>query len=166
LGEIVARATQADPDERYPNATVMMQVLEAKDPTPPPAGTLTYLPTGEAYTVYPGDTVGRRHAEGPTPSIPLEDEEEYISTVQIQFELDDGGRWRVRDRSLNGTYVQAGEGWQRVLSEAGRGRLADLGEDPTDRNGETPPTTYPVDDGDVIALVHPSYGASLRFEVD
>ncbi len=166
LGEIVARATRADPDERYPNATVMMQVLETRDPTPPPAGTVTYLPTGETYTVYPGDTVGRRHAEGPTPSIPLEDEEEYISTVQIQFELDDRGKWRVRDRSLNGTYVQAGEGWQRVLSEAGRDRLTDLGEDPTDRNGETPPTTYPVEDGDVIALVHPSYGAAMRFEED
>lgn len=164
LAEIVERATQADPEARYPNATVMKQVLEAKDPTPPPSAQLSYLPTGETYTVYPGDTVGRRDADGPTPSIALEDEGAYISTVQIRFEVDENGQWIVRDRSLNGTYVQSGDGWQRVLGAAGRERLEELGEDATDRDGAVPPTSHPVSNGDLIALVHPGYGATLRFE--
>jgi len=164
LGEIVERATRTAADERYPNATVMKQVLEARDPTPPPAARLTDLRTGEGHTVYPGDTVGRRHADGPTPSVALADEEEYVSTVQLQFEVTDGA-WSVRDRSLNGTYVQQGTGWQRVLSETGRERLQEQGADPTDGDGEIPPTSVPVSDGTLIALVHPSYGLTLRFEV-
>jgi protein kinase/serine/threonine-protein kinase len=164
LGAIVERATRTAADQRYPNATVMKQVLEARDPTPPPAATVTRLQTGETYTVYPGDTVGRRFAEGPTPSVALEDEGEYVSTVQLQFAVEDDGTWRVRDRSLNGTFVQAGDGWQRVLSESGRERLEAQGEDHTDRRGEVPPRSYPVGDGDLIALVHPSYGMTLEFE--
>ncbi len=164
LGEIVEQATQTAWDDRYPNATVMKQVLEAKESSPPPAARLSSVGTADEFTVYPGDTVGRRYAEGPTPSIALEDEGEYISTVQIQFGVGDDGTWYVRDRSLNGTYVQSGEGWQRVLSETGRDRLRERGEDPTDRHGDIPPTTHRLSDGDLIALVHPSYGVTLRFE--
>jgi protein kinase/serine/threonine-protein kinase len=164
LGEIVEQATQTAWDDRYPNATVMKQVLEAKESSPPPAARLSLVGAADEFTVYPGDTVGRRYAKGPTPSIALEDEGEYISTVQIQFGVADDGTWYVRDRSLNGTYVQSGEGWQRVLSERGRERLRDRGEDPTDRHGDIPPTTHRLSDGDLIALVHPSYGVTLRFE--
>jgi serine/threonine protein kinase len=164
LGQIVQRATRTAAGERYPNATVMKQVLEAKDPTPPPAATLTDLRSGEAHTVYPGDTVGRRHAEGPTPSIAIEDDGEYVSTIQLQF-AESEGSWRIRDRSLNGTYVQQGEDWQRVLSESGRERLRDRGEEPTDRDGEIPPTSVEVAADTLIAPVFPNYGVTLRFEV-
>jgi len=163
LGEIVERATQTDYEARYPNATVMKQVLEARDPTPPPAARLTDVGSGDAFTVYPGDTVGRRHAEGPTPSLALADEGEYVSTIHLQLDVDDDG-WLVRDRSLNGTYVRSDGDWQRVLGESGRQRLRDRGEDPTDRSGAVPPTVHRLTDGDLLALVHPTYGQTLRFE--
>ena len=164
LGEIVERATQTDYEDRYPNATVMKQVLAARDPSPPPAARLTSVGSGDAFTVYPGDTVGRRYAEGPTPSLALEDEGEYVSTVHVQLDVDDEGGWLVRDRSLNGTYVRSDGRWQRVLSETGRRRLRERGEDPTDRRGDVPPTVHPLSDGDLLALVHPTYGVTLRFE--
>ena len=163
LAEIVETATQSAAEERYRNATAMERVLVDRDPTPPPQATLRYLQAEREFTIYPGDTLGRRYAEGPTPSIAIEDEEEYISTVQVQFDVEDG-EWILRDRSLNGTYVQTGEGWQRVLGETGRERLREQGEDFTDRQGAVPPTTHPLSDGDLIALVHPSYGVTLAFE--
>ncbi len=165
LAEVVETATQSDFEQRYRNATVMKRVLESRDPTPPPEATLTYIQAGESYTIYPGDTLGRRFAKGPTPAIAIEDEGEYISTVQVQFEVIDG-QWHLRDRSLNGTYVQTGDGWQRVLGKTGRERLEERGEDPTDRHGNTPPTTYELSDGDLISLVHPSYGVTFEFETN
>jgi protein kinase/serine/threonine-protein kinase len=165
LAQIVERATQADYEERYANATSMKHVLEAKDPSPPPKASITYLQAEEQFPIFPGDTIGRRYAKGPTPSIAIEDDEEYISTVQVQFDIDsESGEWFLRDRSLNGTYVQKGDGWQRVLGESGRERLEEKGEDPTDRHGFVPPETHSLSDGDLIALVHPSYGVTFQFE--
>ena len=163
LAETVEMATRTDPDERYRNATAMKRVLESRDPTPPPAATITYTQADREYTVYPGDTIGRRYASGPTPSVAIEDDGEYISTVQVQFDTDEEGEWFVRDRSLNGTYVQTGGGWQRVLSEDGRHRLEASGEDPTDGSGETPPEVFGLREGDLVALVHPSYGVTFEF---
>ncbi|WP_123537231.1 serine/threonine protein kinase [Halosimplex salinum] len=166
LAEIVEKATQTDYEDRYRNATAMKRVLEDRDPSPPPSATVRYTQAGETYTVYPGDTIGRRYAEGPRSSIVVEDDDEYISTVQVQFDTDADGEWFIRDRSLNGTYVQTGGGWQRVLSEAGRERLEERGEDATDRNGEVPPELYGLREGDLIALVHPSYGVTFEFGTD
>ena len=166
LAEIVEKATRTDHTDRYRNATAMKRVLEARDASPPPSATVRYTQAGETHTVYPGDTIGRRYAEGPRSSIVVEDEDEYISTVQVQFDTDADGEWFIRDRSLNGTYVQTGTGWQRVLSEPGRERLEARGEDATDRNGEVPPELYGLRDGDLIALVHPSYGVTFEFTID
>jgi len=163
LAEIVERATRSNYRERYRNATAMRYVLEARDPSTPPEATLTYLQGGTQYTLYPGDTIGRKDAPGPTPSIAIEDDGEYISTVQIQFDIEDG-EWVLRDRSLNGTHIQTGQGWQRVLSESGRERLQEQGEDATDRHGFVPPMEYPLAVGDLIAMVHPSYGVTFQFE--
>ncbi len=175
LAGIIEKATQPDYEDRYANATSMKHVLLARDPSPPPKAHVTYLQAGDRYTVFPGDTLGRRYAKGPTPAIAIEDEEEYISTVQVQFDIESGTgsasnrsggdeQWVLRDRSLNGTYVQAGDGWQRVLGESGRKRLREKGEDPTDRHGKVPPETYPLSSGDLVALVHPSYGVTFQFE--
>jgi protein kinase/serine/threonine-protein kinase len=163
LAEIVEKATATDYEERYRNATAMKRVLEARDPSPPPSATVRYTQAGERYTIYPGDTIGRRYADGPRSSVVIEDEEEYISTVQVQFDTDADGEWFIRDRSLNGTYVQTGGGWQRVLSEAGRERLAESGEDATDAEGNVPPELYGLREGDLVALVHPSYGVTFEF---
>jgi len=164
LAEIVEKATRTDYEDRYRNATAMKRVLEARDPTPPAQAQVRYTQEDAVYTVYPGDTIGRRHADGPQSSIVVDDPEEYISTVQVQFDTDEDGEWFIRDRSLNGTYVQTGNGWQRVLCPAGRRRLEARGEDPTDRSGETPPEVFGLRDGDLVALVHPSYGVTFEFQ--
>jgi len=161
--DIVATATKSDADERYPNATVMKDVLAARDPSPPPKATLSTGRGGTTHTVYPGDTLGRRDAHGPSPAIAIEDDEEYISTVQVQFDRVDG-EWLLRDRSTNGTYVQQGDGWEWVLSSDGRKRLREQGTNPADRHGDVPPETQPLTDGSLIALVHPSYGQTFQFE--
>jgi serine/threonine protein kinase len=163
LAEIVETATQTDSHDRYRNATVLKHVLEARDATPPREASVTYTQEDTRFRISPGDTLGRRYAQGPTPSIAIEDDDEYISTVQVQFDIEDG-HWVLVDRSLNGTYVQTGDGWQRVLGESGRERLREKGEDPTDRHGNVPPETYELTDGDLIALVHPSYGVTFEFE--
>ncbi len=163
LAAVVEKATRTGYDDRYPNATSLYHVLEQRDPTPPPQARLQSLRTDARFTIHPGDTLGREDAVGPSPAIAIEDEDEYVSTVQIQFEYDDG-TWVLRDRSLNGTYVQTGDGWQRVLGAAGRERLREQGEDPTDRHGDVPPETFRLADGDLIALVHPSYGVAFEFQ--
>ena len=163
LAEIVERATQSHYRDRYRNATVLKEVLERRDPTPPATASVTYIQADRQFTVEPGDTIGRQGASGPPASITIEDPQgEYISSVQVQFDIEDG-EWSLHDRSLNGTFVQKGAGWQRVLSEPGRNRLRSEGEDPTDRHGDVPPESVKLTDGDLVSLVHPTYGVTFEF---
>jgi protein kinase/serine/threonine-protein kinase len=166
LAKIVEKATRTDYEQRYRNATAMRHVLESRDSSSPPTATLTHVEADTDYTIYPGDTVGRRFPDGPPSSITIEDEEGYVSTVQVQFDIDEEGEWYLQDRSLNGTFVRVGSEWQRVLCAAGRERLRECGEDPTDRNGHEPPEQYGLMDSDRIALVHPGYGATFEFGLD
>ncbi|WP_254271546.1 FHA domain-containing serine/threonine-protein kinase [Haloarcula marina] len=163
LAEIVERATQSDYRHRYRNATVLRDVLEAKDPTPPATASVRYIQADETFAVEPGDTIGRAGASGPPASITIDDPQgEYISSVQVQFDTK-GDDWYLVDRSLNGTFVQKGSGWQRVLCETGRERLRREGEDPTDRHGNVPPESIRLRDGDLVSLVHPTYGVTFEF---
>lgn len=163
LAEIVERATQSDYRHRYRNATVLRDVLAAKDPTPPSTASIRYIQGDREFNVEPGDTIGRAGAQGPPASITIDDPQgEYISSVQVQFESE-GDEWYLVDKSLNGTFVQKGSGWQRVLCEAGRERLREQGEDYTDRHGEEPPESIRLQDGDLISLVHPTYGVTFQF---
>lgn len=165
LAEIVERSTRRDYEKRYRNATVLKYVLENRDATPPTIATVTWMQTGQSYKIHPGDTIGRRGADGPAPSIAIDDpQDNYISAVQVQFDVDSAGRWILKDKSLNGTYVQKGNGWQKVLCEEGRDRLQRKGHDPTDRNGNIPPETLRIDPGDIITLVNPSYDVTFKFE--
>ena len=163
LAEIVERATQTHYRDRYRNATVLTEVLERRDPTPPATASVTYIQADRQFTVEPGDTIGRQGASGPPASITIEDPQgEYISSVQVQFDIEDGD-WSLHDRSLNGTFVQKGAGWQRVLSAPGRDRLRSEGEDPTDRHGNVPPESVKLTSGDLVSLVHPTYGVTFEF---
>jgi serine/threonine protein kinase len=164
LAETVKRATRTEPTDRYRNATAMKRVLEERDPSLPPAAVLRHVEADTEHTIYPGDTIGRRYSDDPAPSVVIEDDDEHVSAVQVQFDTDDDGEWLVRDRSLNGTYVRTEGGWQRVLGDHGRDRLEERGKDPTDRNGEMPPTSYGLMAGDRVALVHPTYGVTFEFE--
>jgi len=53
-----------------------------------------------------------------------------------------------------------------VLCGAGRDRLREKGEDYTDRHGEEPPESIRLDDGDLISLVHPTYGVTFEFQAE
>jgi protein kinase/serine/threonine-protein kinase len=170
LSAVVEKATRTNYERRFRNATSMKRILEAREARPPPRATIRHLQTGEAYTIEPGDTVGRAETTGPTPSVAISDEEGFVSTVQVEFDVDGGGTspgsghdWMLRDHSLNGTYVRSDGSWQRVLSETGRERLREEGEDPTGPDGEVPPTECDLSPGDLVALVHPSYGVTFEF---
>ncbi|PSQ19205.1 serine/threonine protein kinase [Halobacteriales archaeon QS_8_69_26] len=163
LAEIIENATQKHKDDRYPNATVLARVLESRDPQPPEVGQLVHLQEGETYEIFPGDTVGRKDADGPQASITLDDPDNYISAVQVQFDIDENGDWVLDDRSLNGTWVNTGDGWNRVLGSEGLERLLEKGEDPRE-DGKMPPERMVIEEGDRIALVHPRYGVWLRFD--
>ncbi|MEF8775442.1 MAG: FHA domain-containing serine/threonine-protein kinase [Haloarculaceae archaeon] len=163
LALIIEKSTQKHKDDRYRNATVLARVLEARSPDPPDLATFVNLKTGEEYEIYPGDTMGRQGADGPQPAIALEDPDKYISAVQVEFDQRHDGTWVLQDHSLNGTWIRDGDGWDRVLSEYGRDRLVEKGDDPSE-DGEMPPEERVLEPGDEIALVHPEYPIWLRFE--
>jgi len=162
LAESIRRATRAHKDDRYRNATVLARVLENRSPEPPAVAAMTHLQTGDAYDIYPGDTIGRERSDGPSPSIALADPDNYISAVQVQFDTDGDGNWLLRDRSLNGTWIRREGEWHRILSARGRERLAQR----TDDAGQLADLAeeMPLAVGDRIALVHPEYDVHLRFE--
>lgn len=163
--EIIERATATDPSDRYNNARVLEKVLEQRDPEPPTEAVLTHQQSGRKYSISPGDTIGRAGADGPEATITLNDPRGgHISAVQLQFDIDDNDNWVLRDKSLNGTYVQHGSGWERVLCQSGRRRLRQKGHDPSDTDGNMPPEELPLQEGALIALVDPSYGVSFTFE--
>ena len=165
LAETVERSTAKDPEDRYRNATVLRRVLEDRSPEPPAQARLEHVGSGERFTVGPGDTIGRKGAEGPVPAIAIDDPKgDYVSAVQASFERRDGS-WVLRDRSLNGTYVRRGDAeWQRVLCEEGYERLRREGVDPTGPDGSPPPDSVVVEPGDLIALVDPGYGVTFEFQ--
>jgi len=163
LAEIIERATQTDYRERYPNATAMRYVLEAKDSSPPPQASLEALNDGTSFTIHPGDTIGR-DGGATTPTIKLDDADEHVSPIHVRFDTSsDEAVWRLEDQSLNGTYVQTQTGWRRILQPGGRDILEARGGDPTDGNGSEPRSEHSLSDGDLISFVDPSYGTTFEF---
>jgi serine/threonine protein kinase len=165
LAESIERATRPHKDERYRNATVLARVLERESAEPPPAASITHLGTDTTYDVYPGDTVGRAASDGPRPAVAIEDPDNYVSAVQVQFDTDGDGNWLLCDRSLNGTWITRGDGWQRVLSERGRERLGERADESAAELAALPEEVV-LADGDRIALVHPSYDVRLAFDAE
>ena len=164
LDEIIRHSTKANTDERYNNARVFRLVLENRDPDPPAKAEVRRLETGNSWELEPGDTIGRKGATGPDATVALQKDDSYISAVQVQFRLDGNNNWVLHDRSLNGTYVQEGSGWQRVLCQEGRKRLNQKGSDPRDRHGDVPPEQVELRREAVIALVNPQYDVTFEFE--
>jgi protein kinase/serine/threonine-protein kinase len=141
-------------------------VLEAAAPSPPETAAVRAIQAGRRCEVKRGGTIGREGADGAPAYVAIGDPKgEYISSIQVQFESE-GDKGYLGDRSLNGTFVQQGSGWQRVLCEAGRERLREQGEDYTDRNGDEPPESIRLRDGDLISLVHPTYGVTFEFTTE
>jgi protein kinase/serine/threonine-protein kinase len=163
LSDIVVRATKENYRERYRNASVLKRVLENEDPEPPAQARLKHLQTDREYWISPGDTIGRKNPSGPPATITIDDPgSRHISSVQLAFTLNDD-EWVLIDKSLNGTYVEQGNGWQRVLCENGQKRLKKNGTDPTDRYDNIPPQELVLEDGATVSLVHPTYNVTFEF---
>jgi len=161
LAESIERATQAHKDDRYRNATVFERVLANQSPQPPAVSSVAHLGEEAVYDIYPGDTIGRATSDGPRPSVSIEDPDSYISAVQVQFDSD-GDDWSLRDRSLNGTWINRDDDWHRVLSPRGKERLIQQS-DESEQELAALPAEMKLAVGDRIALVHPDYGVWFEF---
>jgi protein kinase/serine/threonine-protein kinase len=158
LDEIIVRATEADPADRYNNATILRRALAERDSSPAKRARITWVQHPErTFDVNPGDTIGR--TEKHTAAITVPDPQRYISAVQAKFDVDADGTWLIEDRSTNGTFVNKGSGWDRILSDEGYRRLQGENQAPA----TNPPTRMRLDDGDVIALVHPQEDFYFEF---
>lgn len=163
LNEVIETATQHDRSHRYPNASVLGNALETRDPTMPVQATIEWLGRDERWTISPGDTLGRDYPDGPQPSIVLDDERHRaLSAVHCRFDVDAQGNWTVIDTSLNGTYISKHDErkWRLLLSAAGLRRQKEVGE----TISETPGTETRLEDGDTIALVSPEYPERFYFQ--
>jgi len=144
-------------------AETILADSSTEENTDSPTAIIRHLQTEQDFEIEPGYTVGRVGADGLTATITIEDSEEHIAAIQMQFERD-GDAWYLLDHSLNGTYVQQGDEWQRILCEAGQERLRERDADYTDLDGEAPPEVIRLHDGDLIAPVHPTYGVVFEFQ--
>lgn len=163
LAGIIETATAEKHTDRYNNTLVLQRALEQQEPKPPTQSLLRRIrgpDQGAKASVSPGDTLGRAGAD-PAPAISIQDQNKHISAVQVQFHTDSQDRWYLQDHSTNGTYVNKGdgEGWYQLLSDRGRQKQREQGRSIS----KDFPSELEIERGDVIALVHPSYGATFKF---
>jgi len=163
LNEIITKATQPEHTDRYPNASALGRALSNRDSAMPSQAAITWLGRDQRWRISSGDTIGRKTRDGPAPSIMLEDDRhKALSAVHCRFETDSSGNWMVIDTSLNGTYISKHDEreWNLLLSETGQERQRRAGESiPADLE-----TATHLEDGDVIALVSPSYPERFYFQ--
>lgn len=160
LARIVERATEPEPGSRHADAGALGDALAAELGLPDRAAVLVDEASDHGIRVRPGDTIGRWTPDLRVPHVALRDVERLLSPVHASLEWN-GAEWVLVDRSLNGTYVGRGEGWEYVLSEPGRERRRrrDASLPVAD-----PPATATLSQGDRIAPVDPDGGWVLRFE--
>ena len=91
-------------------AETILADSSTEENTDSPTAIIRHLQTEQDFEIEPGYTVGRVGADGLTATITIEDSEEHIAAIQMQFERD-GDAWYLLDHSLNGTYVQQGDEW-------------------------------------------------------
>jgi len=157
LADVVTRATAPDPAARYDDGTALAAAVARASGRGPRL--LVTHPSGVRCAAGNGDAFGRFVADEPLPWLVVADPEGHVSPRHARFERAADG-WRLADESLNGTYVAGAEGWQFVLGEAGYRARVERGEAAPDN--PQPPTAVPIDDGTVLAPVHPEYGIRLR----
>ncbi|WP_226004275.1 serine/threonine protein kinase [Natrinema salinisoli] len=159
LSDPIRRATAPNYRDRFDDAgdlyDALVPFLEVSDR----AAELVHEPSERAVRVRPGDTVGRWAADGRTPTVVFPDDERYLCPEHAALECDEEG-WQLRDRSLNGTFVQREGPWEYVLSREGRERRRDA-DAPLPR--PDPPASIRLADGDRISPVSPDYGCHVVF---
>lgn len=119
---VVRRATSADPDQRPIDARALLTALYRGCDRNAESAELVLEGGDIRCPIRPGETVGRVTGTRELPDVGVHDEHRYVSPVQFAVERDDDS-WLVRDRSVNGTYLAAGDDWHRLLSEEGEQRL-------------------------------------------
>lgn len=159
LVDPIRRATAPNYRDRFDDAGGLYDALVPFLGVSDRAARLVHEPSGRAVRVRPGDTVGRWAAEKRVPTVVLPDDERYLCPEHAALEYDEEG-WRLRDRSLNGTYVQRDGPWEYILSREGRERRRDA-DAPLPR--PDPPASIRLADGDRISPVSPDYGCHVVF---
>lgn len=161
LARALRRATEPDPGDRFADAGEFYRAIAPELGSPGVLARIEAPDVGRFAWLTPGSSVGRWTPDGPVPSVVLADPQGHLSSQHASFEFRDGA-WYLRDRSLNGTYVDTDEGLAYVVSEEGLARQLQA--------GRTPPHPDPAEvirlvDGDRIVPVDPNYGIELRFRV-
>ncbi|MEF8777127.1 MAG: FHA domain-containing serine/threonine-protein kinase [Haloarculaceae archaeon] len=158
LADVVQRATRPDPDKRYATGMAVADAVAAA--TSRRRALLTQASTDVACPVTDGKTMGRLSTDSGIPWVVLPDHGQHVSPRHATVEATPDG-WVIEDRSLNGTYVRAGDSWTHLLGEDGRERRRAAGGEeasvPTQSRAAVGPDTR-------IAPVHPDYGIELRLE--
>jgi serine/threonine-protein kinase len=157
LAAVLEQATEPYPNQRFVDAGVLVDALAAYTDLPERTATLEHDGSGRQIRVRPGDDIGRWTPDNPVPAVVLPDEQRYLSATHARLTYDDGG-WRLRDCSLNGTFVHDGQDWQYVLSEHGREQRVDAD---APLPVAAPPESVSLVDGATIAPVYKAHADSV-----
>lgn len=160
LSRCIERATIADPDERIQDCVSLYREVASAMNRLHPRALLTHLETDIVTAVGPDATLGRWSMEHEPPTIVVRDSEQYVSPHHLRFERE-RNLWRIHDTSLNGTYLNDGNGWEYILSQNGYEKREQ--DSRFQGNQSQPPTVRRITDGDLIAPVDPDYGIRFRF---
>lgn len=154
IRNLIREATSADPSKRFADCTELLAALRDGFGMNTAIAQLQDNRREIVCPVRSGDTIGRVSADGVLPDVAVADPQRYVSPVHFVLE-NENNKWLVRDQSLNGTYVNTGGSWQRLLSKEGYDRLCR--ESPDAAPDEQPYRASRVRQEIQLAPVDPSY---------
>lgn len=159
IASVVARATAPRPADRFDDAVALLNSLGGVLGVSDQVAGLVHEASGIRIRVRAGDALGRYSTDCALPAIVLPDDQQYCSPTHATIDRD-GEAWVLRDRSLNGTFVEIGGVWRYVLSPDGLDRRQATDAPLPER---APPSSNPLEDGATIAPVTPEYGCRVTF---
>lgn len=160
IQQIVRHATKADPAQRPQDAGELLTHLYDTCGMDTAVAALSDARTNAICPIRSGETVGRVSSDSELPDVAVADPERYVSPIHFEIARDEES-WLVRDRSLNGTYIEVDGEWQRLLSSDGYEHLQR--EAPERAPDEQPPNAGRIRNSTTIAPVDPSYVIDLNF---
>ena len=160
IHQLIQQATHADQSQRPRTAGELLTQLYRQLDGDTAIAELIDTRRNTRCPVRPGYTVGRIGESDDLPDIAAADSKQYVSPNHFEIDRDEES-WLLRDRSLNGTWIAAGEQWQQLLSETGYHQLQR--EAPERAPNEQPYVAGHLYDGTEIALVDPSYKIRMTF---
>lgn len=122
LGDIIARATAAEPADRYRDGTHLGRALTERTVDPgPPTASLIDLTTDTVHSVRSGAVLGRPTTAS-TPDITLSGESAYTSREHLRFEFE-RHQWVLYDESRNGVEIGFDGDWYQTGSSGDSDRI-------------------------------------------